>query len=172
MDKHINNTDYIGPGVWFTIHLLAKNATDYNSNIRFVKYMKLLSKNYPCLKCRKHIEKYLLENPINIHKKLYNKDKINIYMFKYTWYFHNDVNSRLNKQLLPFNEVYNMYYNFENYPCNYSCNSDNSFNSDNSDNNNYHYNNKKFILKLPNKLKYISNNNNNYNNNVSLLNRN
>lgn len=92
-----------GPGVWFSIHLLALNAQDTCSKKVFIKYMERLKETFPCAKCRKHMERYMNANPI---QEFWDKENG---FFKWSWIFHNAVNIRLGKKFLDYEEALNLY---------------------------------------------------------------
>lgn len=104
---------YIGPGVWFVIHVLAKNCQNTEDEKRFLEFMIMLSKNFPCDTCKYELTTYLKNNPLS---HIYNfLDSRNAYRtrvgyFYWTYRFHNSVNKKLGKPVLPFDEVYNQYY--------------------------------------------------------------
>ena len=156
-DKIISNPKYIGPGVWFIIHLKAYNAITPSSKKEFIEFMELLKIKFPCKKCRKHITKYLNENPIINYWNIYDNYGNDVGMFQYTWMFHNAVNMRLNKPHMDWKTAWNLYSNIGNGICNKHCNEDN-LNETFIDNS--------YILDLPPKLKlYTQHSNDNNNNN-------
>ncbi len=110
MTTDLTKPDVFGPGVWFTIHLYARNANTPESKSQFVKYMTLISENLPCLKCREHCQKYLKDHPIDSYWKILSNDGVDIGIFKWTWLFHNAVNSRLGKPIVDWKTAYEMYF--------------------------------------------------------------
>jgi len=83
-----------GPGVWWTIHIQAKHATDHTKIQNFIKYIKFILPRLPCMKCREHATAYLKQNPIEEYLNM--KDKNGL--FEWSRIFHNAVNIRLGKQ--------------------------------------------------------------------------
>src|SRR5438067_1119365 len=53
-----------GPGVWFSIHLSAVNATEDDDIKYFIKQIKLLIQKLPCNDCSNHAIEYMKNNPI------------------------------------------------------------------------------------------------------------
>lgn len=77
--------------IWFTIHLVAINAKTDEEKKNFSNYMTLLSKNLPCLKCRKHLEQHIAKDP---PEKYFDKEQG---CFYWSWLLHNKVNKFLKK---------------------------------------------------------------------------
>lgn len=118
------NTDpkIIGPGTWFSIHITAKNAITKDSKDAFIQFMELLRNTFPCLKCRKHINEYMDKNPIRDFYMIRDDKGNDIGMFKYSWLFHNTVNTRLNKPYIDWNTAWSMYSDDTSSVCNIGCN--------------------------------------------------
>ena len=104
---------YIGPGTWYSIHLMSLHAITMPLKNAFKTFMYNLSDKFPCEKCRTHIVQYLKENPINIRKTV-KRDGKDIGMFQYGWKFHNKVNSRLGKPQVNIDNALLMYTTGEN----------------------------------------------------------
>jgi hypothetical protein len=120
--KHINvNGDpkIVGPGVWFTIHIQAKEAVTNHKIEQFIQYMELLARQFGCMNCRKHIRSYIDNHPINDFRTMTNEKGDRIGMFKWSWMFHNAVNTRINKPYLEWDTAWEMY-NSDN-SCNDNC---------------------------------------------------
>jgi hypothetical protein len=109
----IYDVTVIGPGIWVTAHLLGANAQDEQTVKLFKGYWHFLSLNFPCEKCRVHIEKFLKTHPF----ENYTGDIIDgkeIGYFRWTWYMHSVVNERLGKTFFPFDTAYHLYFEKEN----------------------------------------------------------
>ena len=104
--SHLSDPKSWGPGVWFTIHLMAAKAVDTISKELFIDYLNVIIKNVPCLTCQEHATKYLRENPLIG----YLTDEDPQGLFRWTWIFHNFVNSRLHKPFVDWNTAYSMFY--------------------------------------------------------------
>jgi len=113
----ISDSKVFGPGMWYTIHITALKIGQDN----FLSWIYIIISSIPCLRCRKHATEYISENPPDKYKDVYDKSSGDLIgMFKWSWKFHNDVNTRLSKPLLDYNTVYKMY-NDESVLCSDSC---------------------------------------------------
>ena len=160
----LTDPKYIGPGVWYNIHLTAYNATDDDKIDEFIEYMYFLSEKFACKKCRQHIKKYIETHPLNDLRHLTNADGRNIGMFKWAWLFHNAVNTRIHKPYVDWETAWSMY-DQEIEVCTASCdeidNNDNDNQDNNQDNNNNHQdNNNQDNNNNNNNKEYRGNNNN------------
>lgn len=86
--KLTNNKNKFGPGMWYSIHILAFNAKTREQQILYCKTIKTLCSNLPCHTCRDHALKYLEETS---PEKAINDDNERS-MFKWSCDFHNNVN--------------------------------------------------------------------------------
>lgn len=104
----------LGPDLWMYIHNKAKLAglsNDCHKIKRFKKLIKHVIKNSPCNECKNHLKEFIKRYPIK--KYYYVNDKLtrkNIGLFIWSWMLHNDVNSRLGKPIVPFQDAYSYYY--------------------------------------------------------------
>ena len=105
----LTDPKYIGPGVWYNIHLKSYEATDAKRIEEFIDEMYLLAQKFPCKKCRTHINAYIESHPFDDLRYLKNKEGRPIGMFKWGWLFHNAVNTRLNKPLVDWETAWEMY---------------------------------------------------------------
>ena len=90
---------------WDKIHKMAAKVKSLQDAIEFEKYIKFLSKNFPCPKCRPHIKKRLVKKPI---LKAYRKHK-KFGVVRWSWKFHNKTNKRLGKSKMPWDEFKRIY---------------------------------------------------------------
>ncbi len=88
-----------GNSVWFLIHFISANLPPvlpkslkewYKAFIVCLKFL------LPCNECRHHMTKYLKQ--VNIDRYLDTREGV----FKWSWEFHNTVNTRLNKPLVDY----------------------------------------------------------------------
>jgi len=107
--KLITDPKIIGPGVWFSIHIKAKYAVSDETKQEFIDYMYLLSVTFPCEKCQNHIKAYLETHPFDDLYNLKNQQGEEIGMFKWSWMFHNAVNTRIHKPYVDWNTAWEMY---------------------------------------------------------------
>ena len=79
----------LGRSTWNLLHEIVDNV-EYNekSNSAFCSLMDNLQEIYPCKECRAHIGEYLEENPAEM-------------THEWLCTFHNEVNRRLNKTIIP-----------------------------------------------------------------------
>lgn len=111
----------IGNGTWYTIHLMAKEATTDRGKEAFIVLMHNLAKSYWCEKCRRHINEYLQQHPIQLFWHYRDVDGNEIGMFKWAWSFHNAVNRRLGKAEVPWETARAAYYEPSFHICNQAC---------------------------------------------------
>lgn len=104
---NFNDPKLWGPGVWFTLHLLAMNSTNHNETI---KQMTFILNHLPCETCKQHALQFLKSYP----PKDYIDVKTTNGLFFWTVKFHNAVNYRLGKPTLDGQVVYNLYLNYKN----------------------------------------------------------
>lgn len=120
----------IGPGVWYSIHLMARNATTLDKKEDFIDYMEDLAESFPCMNCRKHIQAYLADNPFEPFMDMYNDKGEDIGMFKWSWMFHNTVNARLAKPIMDWNTAWHLYEQDSDMICSQDCGEDSHTNSE------------------------------------------
>ena len=105
----IFDPDVDARGIWILIHRMAILSTTDDKKAQFINYMTFLSKEFPCEKCRVHIKQFIIENPFYLYMDVTINGGTDIGMFKWSYNFHNAVNSRLRKKLVDFNDAYNLY---------------------------------------------------------------
>lgn len=106
---HSNVAVIYGPGIWFSIHTLARNCVDKKE---FLNFLELVKATFPCVQCRAHFEEYYRTHPIGKYWTYYENIggiKEDIGLYKWTWEFHNAVNQRLGKLLLTWDIAKDMY---------------------------------------------------------------
>ena len=111
MDNKFTDPKTVGPGLWWYIHSKAKDAIDDSSIKEFIDLMIYFSINFPCNTCRKHINEYINTHPMEDLRSLTNEKGERIGMFKWTWLFHNAVNTRLKKPYVEWETAIGMFYN-------------------------------------------------------------
>jgi Erv1 / Alr family len=116
------NPKYIGPGMWVSIHTLAKGATTYEKKKAFVDYMNTLRASFPCPECRKHLSAYLDSHPFDAYWSLRDPaTQEDTGMFRYSVDFHNAVNVRLKKPIMDWETARALYYESDNAVCAADC---------------------------------------------------
>lgn len=119
--------EIIGPGYWYDIHHMARRATTEETKYRFLDRMNYLRGEYPCNKCRPHIGEFMDVHPIRQFWNLrHGKTGEEIGMFKWSWMFHNAVNSRLGKPNVDFDTAYNLYGGTGSLVCTSGCDDEKS----------------------------------------------
>lgn len=116
MAKLVSSAETIGPGMWLSIHFKAKHATTEEGKKEFIDYMYMLSEEFPCGKCRTHIQEYLREHPFEPYMNMRDEKGNDLGMFKYAWQFHNTVNLRLHKPFVNWQTAISMFNN-DGKPC-------------------------------------------------------
>lgn len=90
------------------IHRRAKRCKTDAAKKEFIEDIKQLSEEFPCTKCRKHMQEHLKVSPFEPYMNIKNEKGDHIGMFKWTWDFHNAVNTRLGKPYVDFNTAWNL----------------------------------------------------------------
>ena len=75
-------------GMWVFIHLKAKNATNVSGKQAFIDDMYMLYNEFPCAKCRAHIQEYVNLHPFEPFYDMKDKNGKDIGMFKSIFCFH------------------------------------------------------------------------------------
>lgn len=104
-----HKSDIWGPGMWYNIHIKGKYAIDEKSINEYIDYLYFILPKLPCDICKDHATDYIKNNPPEKYKNMKNKDGVNIGMFKWSWTFHNAVNSRLKNPIIDYYTAMNMY---------------------------------------------------------------
>jgi len=119
--KKLADPDSFGPGAWLVIHTLAFHAKTEKQKRNFEESMHVIQRGLKCESCRRHCGEYLEKHPIKDYWNVRNKDGEDIGMFKWTWAFHNAVNTRLHKPVLDWETAYHLFSDSENALCTKEC---------------------------------------------------
>lgn len=95
-----------GPGTWEVTHVLALISEQSGQKRDYQFYSLFIYRMIhalPCAKCRRHAVRYLDRNPVPSTSGI----------FEWSVNFHNTVNQRLNKRLMPVAEARDLYENTE-----------------------------------------------------------
>lgn len=96
---------------WYEIHSYAlhkvKNSRD---KLWYDIYIENLIDLFPCLDCKQHFRKYVMDHPISNAKITIYKN-MDVTYFQWTVDFHNSVNMRLHKPTYTLEQAYNIYTN-------------------------------------------------------------
>jgi len=95
----------VGPGLWYAIHSECKEAIDENTSVPVIAFLYRRQFNFPCPKCKIHFGKYLADNPPSLIK--FSNPKA---LFHWSVDFHNSVNQRKSKAIIPYEEAEALYY--------------------------------------------------------------
>ena len=115
-----------GPGLWYLIHL---SAHDANTPERMKEYMIFLRKivsKHTCGVCRHHGSKYLDMSPPEGFVDTINAEGRLTGMFFHSWMFHNTVNNRLGKKIMPYQTAWEMFDSVDEKVCQKDCSDDES----------------------------------------------
>jgi hypothetical protein len=104
--------------LWNKIHNKAYNAKSDSSKKDFMKYMKKLYHKIPCPDCKGHMKSFMKNEDIKNYYYMSDNNGEPNGMFMWSWKLHNDVNSRIAKRIVTYDEAINSYKNNINYrPC-------------------------------------------------------
>uniref|UniRef100_A0A6C0AG00 thiol oxidase n=1 Tax=viral metagenome TaxID=1070528 RepID=A0A6C0AG00_9ZZZZ len=107
-NNHLNSGPKLfGPGNWHSLHLMAANANTTETKKSVLWFIKILSNNFYCLKCKEDFLEYIKkDNP-----SLYINQKEGLFYWSYN--FHNSVNKKLNKPIMSYEEAKKLYFSPE-----------------------------------------------------------
>jgi hypothetical protein len=115
----ISNPNTFGPGIWYCIHTMAKDATTEEKKIKFKSFVEQVISSLPCQTCLDHAIDYYKSNPLDRFWNI-SEDGEQIGLFKWTWTFHNTVNNRLKKPFVSWENA-KMLYSKDTGVCTSSC---------------------------------------------------
>lgn len=119
----------IGPGYWISIHTRSANIKNLNDEQNFIVTVYNELENFPCLNCRNHALEYWNKHDINAYREMINNKGQLIGMAEYFYEFHNAVNYRLGKPLMPHDIFESIYINKTFGVCTKNCGSNISENN-------------------------------------------
>lgn len=104
-------------GIWFVLHSRAALADHDGSYSEYEKLFRHLCKVMGC-ECEHHCNEMLDADPLKNYLRMKNKAGKNIGCLYHSWRRHNDVNVRLGKAEIPFEDVEALYLLKDDYiPC-------------------------------------------------------
>jgi hypothetical protein len=115
----ITNPAVFGPGIWYNIHIHARDATSEDKKKKFKDFIENTISNLPCSTCQEHATTYYKSNPLS-HFWTVKENGNEIGLLKWTWNFHNTVNNRLKKPYMSW-EVAKMLYSPDSGVCTEVC---------------------------------------------------
>jgi hypothetical protein len=98
--NRLHNPNYIGPGIWYTIHSLAADAKTPQEKTDVIRHIRKIQSRFPCNDCKVHFGNYLEYNPPEMTVNGSPES-----LFAWTVNFHNSVNHRLNKPQVSYNDA-------------------------------------------------------------------
>nr|QBK90760.1 MAG: Erv1/Alr family disulfide (thiol) oxidoreductase [Pithovirus LCPAC201] len=98
-----------GPGLWYMIHLSAYEADTPEKIKEYLVFLRKIITKHPCGTCRHHGSKYLQMFPPENYIDTKNEEGRLTGMFLHAWMFHNTVNDRLNKEIMPWQTAWDMF---------------------------------------------------------------
>lgn len=101
--------------LWHKIHTKALNCKDDHSKKKFLRYIKKLYSRVPCEKCKIHMKDFMKREYIKKYWNYHDEFGYDNGFFYWTWKFHNDVNSRLNKQIIGYSQALGYFSNVSKY---------------------------------------------------------
>ena len=110
---------YLGPGYWASWHLKTLHSNTAQRKAEVARSIAIDISNFPCMKCRDHAKDYVKRNPlINAVRE---RDVYS--MFYWTVRFHNEVNLRLEKEVISPEKALEMWTGDKSF-CTEDCGSD------------------------------------------------
>lgn len=119
--KKLSDPDSFGPGAWLVIHTLAFDAITNDKKKCFEETMKVIQRGLKCEMCKIHCGKYLKKHPMRDYWNVLDRKGKDIGMFKWTWAFHNAVNTRLGKPVMDWDTAYHLYSDSKDTVCTKDC---------------------------------------------------
>ncbi len=120
----LNYPDQFGPGLWFSIHITAKNSVTLAEKKQFITWITQIVESIKCTECRGHAVEYVKTHPLEPYFDLTEDETgLDIGMFKWTWTFHNTVNFRLQKPYCDWETAMSIFYDGDFKPCDENCGS-------------------------------------------------
>lgn len=97
--KKISNPASFGPGIWYIIHRMARNATTQDKKLQFKEFIENIITNLPCTTCIEHATSYYQSKPLDQFWNMKENGQ-DVGLFRWSWEFHNTVNNRLKKPVV------------------------------------------------------------------------
>ena len=98
-----------GPGVWLSMHVLAIDSVNDIAIDFFMEWVRKMVYRLPCSNCVKHATSYVSYHPMEPYRKYVDLNGVRNGMFFWSWLFHNDVNKRLGKPIISYEDAYKLY---------------------------------------------------------------
>ena len=104
------NSSIWGPHSWYFLHIVSFHYPinpSKQDKINYKKFYDSIQNILPCKKCNLHYSQLLKKFPIQLNSRLD--------LIKWLINIHNEVNKSINKKILSFNDIENIYNNQFNY---------------------------------------------------------
>lgn len=102
--QKLHDPTYIGPGIWFNMHLDASMASTKQDQIAVTLRIRKIQSRFPCSKCKVHFEEYLERHP---PEQICGETPDSL--FRWSVDFHNAVNSFTGKSQVSYSEARSIY---------------------------------------------------------------
>ena len=102
--QKLHDPNYIGPGIWFNMHLDAVTASTKSDQITVILRIRKLQSRFPCSRCKVHFEEYLERHP---PEQICGTSEDAL--FRWTVDFHNAVNSFTGRPQVDYSEARSIY---------------------------------------------------------------
>ena len=106
----LHNPNYVGPGLWYSLHSMAAYADTLELKLSAIKYIKYLQENFPCGECKVHFGDYIEKHPL---EATLNSNAESLFMWVFN--FHNAVNFRLGKTQVSYDDAKKIFYTNSEY---------------------------------------------------------
>ncbi len=113
----LHNQVYVGPGIWFAMHTDAAWANTIDRKKCVIEQIKNKQATFPCSDCKYHFGEYIRTHPLE--NTLDNNPES---LFAWTVAFHNAVNQRLRKPIVPYADAKKIFYENSEF-CSMDCDS-------------------------------------------------
>lgn len=102
-------SSYFGPGIWYIIHKSAYDLKRLDCQDAIIERIKKLVAIFPCEECSSDGLNYIKQNPIERYKNVVDPSGKIVGLFMWTVTFHNYVNEKLKKQIMPYEDAVSLY---------------------------------------------------------------
>jgi len=98
-----------GPRTWRFFHLLASISDRKDACALWLPFLRSTAQVLPCELCRQHMSQYLVQHRFVVNPAIITGDEVKESMVGYLWAFHNSVNERLGKPIVPQEDMIALY---------------------------------------------------------------
>lgn len=112
---------YMGPGMWFMLHLMASEIESEADEDNFIRTLRMTCRRHACGNCQGHCKAYIEKVVPEKYKGILDDKGNRIGMSKYIHEFHNAVNQRLGKPEMKWETYFSIYYLNKESACTKDC---------------------------------------------------